>query len=397
VKKFYFWIILVIFTYGFVELLSYGGLFFLNKYYKIKYEPADVISTIHSNIINSYIEQNTNYMSFSPTLGWSIKENGSSGLYQANSSGIRSSREYAFTPPPGVRRVSTFGNSFTHCEDVKNIHTWQAMMERYDPNLEVLNFGVGAFGLDQAYLRYLEDGQQYKSHIVLIGFMSENIFRNVNTYRPFYFSKTGTPLTKPRFVIKDDKLSLIPNPMKRLEDYKRLLLHSQDVLSKIGIHDYYYQRRYKSSKFDWSPTVRLAKIKFQEVNENSPDEEIVISDRYRYNEKSEAFKVTKKIFDEFYHASLKNNSTPIILIFPHKTDLINYFSLKLKQYSPLLEYFDSAGYKYIDLMDAFENSGYERLKLKDLFVPEHYSPLANSLVAKYILRYLNNMSDQENW
>jgi len=184
--------------------------------------------------------------------------------------------------------------------------------------------------------------------------------------------------------------------MKSVQDYKRLLLHSQDVLSEIGIHDFYYQRRYKSSKFDWSPTVRLAKIKIQEFNENSTQEEILISDRYRYSEKSEAFRVTKKIFDEFHHASIKNKSTPIILIFPHKTDLINYFSLKLKAYSPLLEYFDSAGYKYIDLMDAFENSGYERLKLKDLFGPAHYSPLANSLVAKYILRYLNNMSDQEN-
>jgi len=173
--------------------------------------------------------------------------------------------------------------------DVKNDQTWQAMMEREVPNLEVLNFGVGAFGLDQAYLRYLEDGQQFQSHIVLIGFMSENIFRNVNTYRPFYFSDTGSPLAKPRFVIKEDKLSLIPNPMKSVQDYKRLLLHSQDVLSEIGIHDFYYQRRYKSSKFDWSPTVRLAKIKIQEFNENSTQEEILISDRYRYSEKSEAF------------------------------------------------------------------------------------------------------------
>ena len=52
-------------------------------------------------------------------------------------------------------------------------------MESYDSNMEVINFGVGGFGLDQAYLRYLEDGIQYKSHIVMIGFMSENIYRNV--------------------------------------------------------------------------------------------------------------------------------------------------------------------------------------------------------------------------
>ena len=157
-KKFYYWIILVTIVWGFTELFSYGGLFLLNKYHHIKYEPVDMISTRHADIINNFIEQKTNYISFSSTLGWSIKENGSSELYQANSSGVRSNREYAFSPPRGVRRISTFGDSFTHCDDVKNNETWQAIMESYDSNIEVINFGVGGFGLDQAYLRYLEYG-----------------------------------------------------------------------------------------------------------------------------------------------------------------------------------------------------------------------------------------------
>ena len=58
-------------------------------------------------------------------------------------------------------------------------------MESYGSHIEALNFGVGGFGLDQAYLRYLEDGIQYNSHIVLIGFMSENIYRNVIPIVPF--------------------------------------------------------------------------------------------------------------------------------------------------------------------------------------------------------------------
>ena len=387
-KKFNYWIILVIIVYGFIELFSYGGLLLLNKYRHIKYEPIDVISTRHSDIIKHFMEQKTNYVSFSPTLGWSIKDNGSSKLYQANSSGIRSNKEYAFIPPRGVRRVSTFGDSFTHCDGVKNNETWQAIMESHDSNIEVINFGVGGFGLDQAYLRYLEDGIQYKSHIVLIGFMSENISRNVNTYRPFYFSITGIPLTKPRFVIKDGKLSLIPNPMQKLHDYERLLLHPKDVFSEIGINDYYYKKRYTSNIFDWSPTFRLVKITIQqEVDKKSSNKDIFINGRY--NENAEAFRVTKKIFDEFYNETIKNKSIPIILIFPNGSDVVRYHRQKTKRYSPLLSYFDSTGYKYIDLMDAFENAD-----VKDLFVG-HYSPFANKLVAEYILNHLNNMSNQE--
>ena len=375
---------MVTITYGVAELLSYGGLLFLNKYRHTKYEPVDVISTRHSDIINSFIEQKTNYKSFSPTLGWSIKENGSSKLYQANSSGIRSNKEYTLTPPSGLLRVSTFGDSFTHGSGVKNNETWQEIMESYDSNLEVLNFGVGGFGLDQAYLRYLEDGRQYKPHIVLIGFMSENIYRNVNTYRPFYLSGTRIPLAKPRFVIEDGELSLIPNPMQKLHDYK-MLLNSDDLLSEIGANDYYYKKSYTSNVFDWSPTVRLASILIQKLNKKLPNEDIIINGRY--NENSEAFRVTTKIFDEFYYACIKNKSTPIILIFPNRDDVIRYHKQEKKRYSPLLSYFDSTGYKYIDLMDAFEDTAVE-----ELFVV-HYSPLVNKLVAKYILNYLSNISN----
>jgi len=388
-KKFYYWMILVIIVYCFIELISYGGMLLLKKHHHIKYEPVDVISTKHTDIINNFIEQKTNYISYSPTLGWTIKNNGSSKLYQANSYGIRSNREYAFTPPRGIRRVSTFGDSFTHGARVKNHETFQAIMESYDQNIEVINFGVGAFGLDQAYLRYLEDGIQYKSDIILIGFLSENIYRNVNTYRPFYIPNTNRPLTKPRFVIKDGKLTFIPNPMQKLHDYKMLILHPKDVLSEIGINDYYYKKRYISNIFDWSPTFRLIKITIhQVVNKKSSNEDIVMNGQY--NENSEAFRVTKKIFDEFYKVTINNESIPIILIFPNKRDVGRYHKQKKKRYSPLLSYFDSTGYKYIDLMDAFENADVE-----DLFIG-HYSPLANKLIAKYILNHLNNMNNQEN-
>lgn len=388
VKKFNYWIILVIITYGFTELITYGGLFLLEKYRQIKYEPVDVISTRHADIINNFIEQKTNYVTFSPNLGWAIKRNGSSKLYRANSSGIRSDKEYALTPRRGVLRISAFGDSFTHCDGVSNNETWQSIMESYDSNMEVINFGVSAYGTDQAYLRYLEEGGQYKSHIVLIGFMTENIYRNVNTYRPFYFPETGLPLSKPRFVIKDGKLSLIRNRMQSLHDYKMLLLYPQDVLSEIGINDYYFQNRYKSNKFDWSPTVRVVKILAQEVKKKLRNQDIIVNDRY--NENSEAFRVTKKIFDVFYNASINNQSMPIILIFPNRNAVIRYHRQKRKRYSTLLSYFKSTGYKYIDLMDAFENTD-----VKDLFVAVHYSPFANKLVAKYIFNRLNNISNQE--
>jgi len=386
-KKFYFWVILVLWAYGVTELVSYGGLLFLSKFRHTDYEPVDIVSARHQAYIRRLVEQKTGYITFSPSLGWSVKSNGSSDLYRSNARAVRSDREYEITPPHGVRRVSAFGDSFTHCDEVRNHETWQAIMEGFDTNLEVLNFGVGAFGLDQSYLRYMKEGRQFHSGIVLIGFMTENILRHVNTYRPFYFPKTGLPLTKPRFVVEDRRLALIPNPMKSLDDYNMLLLQPGETLSRIGANDDYYKRRYASSLFDWSPTVRLVRLLVQRGDEEIPDEEEIIIDGH-YNEKSEAFRVTTKIFDRFYSEVVENQSTPVILVFPNQSDLIRARQNKQQMYSTLLSYFDSAGYRYIDLIEAFDNA-----EVEDLF-SGHYTPLANSLVAQYLSDYINNMSEE---
>ena len=382
-KKIGHWIILVILIYSVIEFFSWGGLYYLKRFKNINYEAVGVISDKHKNITNTFLSQQTNYVIFSTTLGWTIKENGISELYQANSSGIRSTKEYMQKPSDGIFRISTFGDSFTHCDDVTNNETWQSIIENTDVNIEVINFGVGGFGLDQAYLRYLEDGRQYNSHIVLIGFMSENIYRNVNVFRPFYFPDTGIPLAKPRFRVEGEKFSLLSNPMHHLDDYKILLSHPQETLFRMGMNDYYYQNRYKSGGYDWSPTVRLIKILRYTVKNELSSNSIMINDSY--NEKSEAFRVTIKIFDEFYHEVKKNKSIPIILIFPNEHDVSLYQKQKKKRYSPLLSYLDSQGYRYIDLVEIFEQA-----EIESLFSAKgHYSPFANRLVAKHILNYIS--------
>lgn len=379
--------ILLIALYGFIELISYGGLYFLGNFRNINYDPLDVLSKKHTNIISNYFEKGTKYILFSSDLGWSIKKNGVSKLYQANSSGIRGNKEYSFNPAKTVRRVSTFGDSFTHCDDVNNHETWQAIMESHDSNLEVLNFGVGGFGLDQAYLRYLKDGRRYSSDITLIGFRPENIFRNVITFRPFYSRNTGLPFTKPRFTIMNSKLLLIPNQFGELADYTRLLQHPQEVLQSLGVHDYSFQNGYIAGPFDWSPIVKLTKMIISKARKYLSNN-VIIKNGY-YNANSEAFKVTKKIFDQFYGEIINNNSTPIIVIFPDKADIIRYQTQNTKRYSPLLSYFDSRGYRYIDLLGAFDDRDAQGL------IVGHYTYAGNKLVAEYIKTYLDNMSKQD--
>ena len=383
----------VLLVYVIIELVSYMGLTYLNYKYGMTYRAADSISDKHRGILSRLLEGESNYIEFDPTLGWTNKANGekksacSSRTMKSNSSGIRSDREYDLVPPADVIRIAAFGDSFTHCEDVENNETWEANMESLNKGLEVLNFGVAGYGLDQAYLRYLKDGLKYKPDIVLIGFMTEDILRHPNNFRPFVNRTTHLPLSKPRYLIKDDGLVLMPNPISKLEDYRILLDNTPAFLNNLGANDYYYSNSYKSSPFDVSPTVRLIKLAAAEIKKFIVT--YTNSGNGYNNQKSESYIITLRIFDAFYNEAIKNNSIPIILIFPSHDDIFRYKNYNTKIYSPLLTYFDSTGYKYIDLTDVLSENEEDKAWNDKC---GHYSPYENRVAAEYILDYLRKNS-----
>jgi hypothetical protein len=168
-----------------------------------------------------------------------------------------------------------------------------------------------------------------------------------------------------------------------------MLRQPKEILHKIGINDFYYSRRYTSSFFDFSPTVRLSKIAANRIS-NRFSERIIV-DGY-FNETSQAFRITKKIFDEFYADVVNNNSMPVILIFPDKKDIIRYRTKKTKKYLPLMLYLNSKGYQCVDLMNAFSRAGKDYAIMKLFHKGGHYSSFANNLVAMYLQEYLKNHS-----
>ena len=152
--------------------------------------------------------------------------------------------------------------------EVNNTATWEYQLEERDARFEVLNFGVGAYGLDQAYLRYLLDGVRFHSDIVVIGFMSENINRNLNVFRPFYSSMYATNIyTKPRFSLENGNLLLLKNPLTTVDGYMRLVTNDEVVLREIGSKDYFYQAGYLDGPLDKLPSVRLLKVATRSVKE----------------------------------------------------------------------------------------------------------------------------------
>lgn len=317
-KRWLFSGILALLLYGSAELIALAGLALLAAR-GYRYEPTPVdLGEVHRARLDQLFSKSNVYTQFSPTYGWTLRPNAFlRPFYWTNSQGIRATREYQTRPTGDTIRVAAFGDSFTHGVGVANDSTWAAVAERRLAHVEILNFGVASFGVDQAYLRYLEEGRAFAPDVVLIGFISENVNRHVSQYRPFYMTEGGQPLAKPRFIVRDDELVLIPNPLPSLELYHQLAADPAHELPKLGKYDYFYQRQVHPSRWDFSPLVRLIKlaVAVRRRHRDAPDID------GRYNERSDAFQVTTRLFDRFVKDVRAEGSIPLIVIFPTQGDL----------------------------------------------------------------------------
>ena len=367
-----------------IEGLSYLSLFLLDKKFDVQYDPN--VSTLSeeqkSHLRNFLNRKKGERAGQDPVLGWINRS-------EVNSAGMRDNIEYDKVPTAGKIRISAFGDSFTFGADVKLRDTWEKQLTLLDPSIEVLNYGAGAYGLDQAYLLYLRVGTEYSPNIVFIGYMSENIARNVNVFREFYTSYYRDVIfTKPRFKVRDGDLVLIENPLSTLEDYKHFLFNDKDVLARLGENDYHYQTNYNRGAFDFLQSVRFVKVfsHYLIIKVLNP----IFNINGMYNVNSEAYDVTAKIFDAFYLKVLENGEFPVILILPDINDQRRSRHKKERRYTPLITYLRSKGYRCIDTLGALEP--YESRYTVDELVENwgHYSPLGNRIIAEYIYLQLKN-------
>ncbi len=383
-KKTIFYALLLGILLGLLETASFFGLYVLKNFRKIDYAPiAYPVEERNKKILDEYLDGKFNYTVHDADLGWTIRPSSEGQkLYRANSQGLRGDREYPVEKAEGKIRIAAFGDSFTHSDDVSNPETWQALMEAMDPSLEVMNFGVGGYGVDQAFLRYRKEGKEFSPDIVLIGYMSENIFRSINTFRPFYRPKSGIILGKPRFKIENGGLKEIPNPTPDTQTIKALARGDASLYRELKAHDGYESWRYKKGRFDFLASVRLFKIVRNELIERLQKDGVLRNGEY--NREGEAYRVTLRIIQEFYAEAIRNGAAPVVVVFATKEDTARYRKTGRASHGPLLEDMRKQGLRFIDLAPVLaEYDG----SLDELF-KGHHTPKGNGVAAGAIYDYL---------
>lgn len=316
-------------------------------------------------------------------LGWRYKAGHVDSANQTNEQGVRSRRMYAPKPPPGVLRIAVFGDSFIYGNEVANDDCWATLVEGIDPRLEILNYGVGGYGVDQAYLRFRLEGDRLAPRVVVMGFVPGNIGRAVNVYRRF-LSNRELPLAKPRYVLDTEgQLDLLPAPIRDVSRYERYLANP-GLIRELGRHDYWYEPAvYENALHDVSATVRLLTGLWVKVRRRYLDQERLLRDGV-FNRESAAFKIHVALFKQFDSDVRERGALPLVVFFPDLETVVRGAAGQPPPYAPLQDELREHGIDYVDVREAFLAAP-PIPKAQDWFMPGgHYSPSANQVVAAWL-------------
>ena len=279
---------------------------------------------------------------YDPWLGWAPSPNRvwpeGSGSYSVNRDGLRATRDYSREPSPDTLRIAVFGDSFAEGNEVADEHAWTRHLERRlnqaGVRAEVLNFGVSAYGMGQAYLRWRHLGAAFDPDIVIFGLQPENLKRNVNVFRQL-LNPPGMPFSKPRFALIDGELSLLNAPA--LPPDQLIATFENFAEHPLARWEYHYHDREAAAQwwsFSW-----LANFLHAWLGADEDDPGV-------YAPGSEGGELGKAILSAFAAEAQAAGSVFVVAHLPLRSHLIRRFEGRDPPYKFLLDY-ARASYHYI--------------------------------------------------
>ncbi len=334
------------------------------------------------------LQSGDTYIQFDAELGWTVAPSvtafADGVTYQSNAQGFRARREYR--PGRSSRvRLAAFGDSFTHCDEVEFDECWTDQLERDWRDIEVLNFGVPGYAPDQALLAYRRRAAEFQPCGVLIGFMVENVNRVVNRYRPFYEPETGIRLSKPRFLLEDGQLRLLPNPATSPAD----LADPRWVEANLSQDDYwYYPGMFAGSVFDTLLPVRLARTALYRARQRQPQFSADDTEQlaWTYANHAEGFQVASRLLVEFAREVERDGRSPVVVIFGRKDDIVAQRQRRDPIYEPLVDVLKAERVPTIDVTPTLGRVAREIGTLP--LVDKHYRKRGHAEVGRLLAREL---------
>lgn len=128
---------------------------------------------------------------YDEALGWVLRENHGGGGFRTREYGLRVNvDDDGPLAPLAPGNIVAVGDSFAAGSEVTNAHSWSAYLQRMR-GTPVYNGGVGAYGVDQIFLRGQELVERLKPEILLFGILTDDSLRNSykiygGAHKPYY-------------------------------------------------------------------------------------------------------------------------------------------------------------------------------------------------------------------
>lgn len=371
----FFGIAAVALTAGVIELISVAFFQFHAKNHYGDLIRPDFEGRVE-RLTEAEIERHHSY--HDSVLGWD--EHPSHVRHHTNTAGemwsnsIDDSGARADTRPASSAVIAAFGDSYTFGHEVEDDETWPHYLSELT-GTRVLNFGVGAYGMDQALLklqRKIDEG--LATPIVIFAVWSGGLDRLLNSYRPFYRPETGLVLGfKPMLVKRGGDYVWLPNPLPRLRHRDAAL----DALERAAAHDLWLQARVVSDRFPY--TLRLLQLAGAVLRDERRD-------RNRPWDDARATSRLAFLVEALRGHAKAHGYRPVVVFIPTSDELRRRLAGEEAPYAPFVaEMARRYGGSGLTLVDIYATAFDER-RFNVTEFGSHLSPYGNRIVAREIGR-----------
>lgn len=321
-------------------------------------------------------------------LGWAPRPGAPHGaLYRYDERGARIAGSSVAAEPgtgdPARRRVVLVGCSFTRGDEVRGEHTWAAALEEARPDLELVNLGMGGYGIDQALLRWRRDGRPLRADEVWLGVVPTALRRILGHYPPAQRHWAISVLFKPRFVLDGQgALVHVPNPAPTREAVLALLDDQRAFLAAVGASDHWVRRAplaWAPRGSSWLHALALPRLvlTWHEGLQRDPRP-------WLRDPTSEVRRLALAIATAFRDECGASGATFRVVVLPGPEDLRHARGGE-RAWSGLLADLDDRGIEHVDLTDVLLAAEVDRDP--DAWMPGgHYAPQTNALVGATLAR-----------
>ena len=379
-KKLLFSLVGLLLFYGIIEAVSFFSLTVLS--YVHPHYVTEVFVQEHFDVFSEEDRQKYVKHAFHPILGWDnrplerVSKRGNAGITFTANYDADGSRSDGLPPSPLL--VNTYGDSFTHGNDVEGDQTWQYYLETRIGH-EVKNYGVAGYGPQQALLKLKGHAKQgVVAPITILGLWAENINRIVNPYVPFNERQKGgggAIAFRPAYRANGAGIKVVKNyyddPQISLERLRELaLLASAD--------DFWAQRLHFSLRYPYS--VNFFRFVFYKADWKVRQLMGRPLNMYLWDT-DEGRSVMIAALDEFARLTREAGSVPVVLFIPYHTTVRFGTSPLYSNFKRLL----SAHNKDLLVVDVMDQE-LDREKFFFNSYSGHTSPYGNQVIAEAILK-----------